>query len=154
MTKNNKIAGLILLAFFGIALYMAGSFPTQSSYFPKFICILGMLLSAILIISAFIKEKKGKGEAAKPLSPKAWKMIGIMTGLIILYALGIKTIGFAVSTFIYIVITGLILYPEKITKDNKKPVIIVVAAALILSVLITVVFKYVLYVPLPSGLLI
>ena len=74
--------------------------------------------------------------------------------MIILYALGITTIGFAVSTFLYIVGTGLILYPEKITKENKKPVIIVVVAALVLSVLITVVFKNVLYVPLPSGLLI
>ena len=154
MTKNNKIAGGILLVFFAIALYMAGSFPTQSSYFPKFICILGIALSAVLIILAFVQEKKGNGETAKPLSPKAKKMIAIMTGLIILYALGITTIGFAVSTFLYIVGTGLILYPEKITKENKKPVIIVVVAALVLSVLITVVFKNVLYVPLPSGLLI
>ena len=114
MTKNNKIAGVILLAFFGIALYMASSFPTQSAYFPKV-------------------------------------MIAIMTALIIAYAIGITTLGFAVSTFLYIVVTGLILYPEKIT---KKPVIIVVAAALILSVAITVIFKNVLYVPLPSGLLI
>ena len=154
MTKNNKIAGVILLVFFAIALFMSGSFPTQSSYFPKLICILGIALSAVLIILAFVQEKKGNGEAAKPLSPKAKKMIAIMTGLIILYALGITTIGFAVSTFLYIVVTGLILYPEKITKENKKPVIIVVVAAMVLSVLITVVFKNVLYVPLPSGLLI
>ena len=151
MTKNNKIAGVILLAFFGIALYMASSFPTQSAYFPKVICILGILLSVILIVLAFVQEKNGKGGEAKPLSPKAKKMIAIMTALIIAYAIGITTLGFAVSTFLYIVVTGLILYPEKIT---KKPVIIVVAAALILSVAITVIFKNVLYVPLPSGLLI
>ena len=151
MTKNNKIAGVILLAFFGVALYMASKFPTQSAYFPKVIRILGILLSVILIVSAFVQEKNGKGGEAKALSAKAKKMIAIMTVLIIAYAVAITTLGFAVSTFLYIVVTGLILYPEKIT---KKPVIIVVAAALILSVAITVIFKNVLYVPLPSGLLI
>ena len=154
MTKNNKVAGGILLVFFAAALYMSRSFPAQSSYFPKFICILGIALSAVLIISAFVKEAKGKGEPAKTLTPKAKKMILIMTGLIVLYALGITTLGFAVSTFLYIVVTGLILYPEKITGENKKPVFIIVIAAFVLSALITVIFKNVLYVPLPSGILI
>jgi hypothetical protein len=154
MTKNNKIAGAVLLVFFAIALFMARSFPTQSSYFPTIICVLGILLSVILIVSAFVTEARGKGKPAKPLTSKAKKMIAIMTGLIVLYAIGMKTIGFAVSTFIYIVVSGLILYPEKITKENKKPILIVVLSALIVSVLITVVFKKILYVPLPSGLLI
>ena len=153
MKKNNIIAGLILLVFFAAALVMALSFPTESSYFPIFICGLGILLSLVLIISALVRGK-GSEEPVKKLSGKAKKMIAIMTGLIVLYAIGMTTIGFAVSTFIFIVVSGFILYPEKITKENKKPAIIIVTAALVVSVLITVIFKNVLYVPLPSGLLI
>ena len=37
---TTKIAGLILLALFSAGLFMAFSFPVQSSYFPKIICIL------------------------------------------------------------------------------------------------------------------
>lgn len=154
MAKKNKIAGLILCVIFAIALFMAFSFPNQSSYFPKIVCTLGLLLSLLLIGLAFSAEKKGTSEEVEPLSPKARKRIFLVSALIILYAIGINVLGFAVSTFIYMVINSVILYPEKLSKDNKKPMIIILVSALLVSVLITVVFKQFLYIPLPTGLLI
>ena len=149
MAKSNKIAGVILLAFFGAALYMALSFPTRSSYFPIIICSLGILLSLILIIRAFVSGNADK--TAVPLTPKAKKMIAVMGALILLYAAGITVLGFASSSFLYIVITGAILYPGKL---SIKPLSFIVVSALILSLVITLIFKQLLYVPLPSGLLI
>lgn len=152
MAKSNKIAGLILLALFSAGLFMAFSFPAQSSYFPKIICILGVLLSILLIALAFRGEKE-ETESAPALSAKARKMLVVMTALIILYALGITTLGFAVSTFLFMVGSGVILYPEKITKNNKRPLVLIVLSGLITAAAITVVFKVLLYVPLPSGIL-
>lgn len=152
MAKSNKIAGLILLALFSVGLFMTFSFPAQSSYFPKIICILGVLLSILLIALAFRGEKE-ETESAPTLSSKARKMLIVMTGLIILYALGITTLGFAVSTFLFMVVSGVILYPEKISKDNKRPLVLIVLSGLITAAAITVVFKMLLYVPLPSGIL-
>ena len=120
MAKKNRIAGLILCVIFAIALFMAFSFPNQSSYFPKIVCTLGLLLSLLLIGLAFSAEKKGTSEEVEPLSPKARKRIFLVSALIILYAIGITVLGFAVSTFIYMVINSVILYPEKLSKDNKK----------------------------------
>ncbi|MBQ7732479.1 MAG: tripartite tricarboxylate transporter TctB family protein [Synergistaceae bacterium] len=150
MAKSNKIAGLILLVFFGYALYMALSFPLRSSYFPIIICSLGIFLSLLLIIRAFISEARGTDKAAEPLTPKARKMIAVMGALILLYAAGINVLGFASSSFLYIVITGVILYPGQL---SLKPVSIIIISALVLSLAITIIFKQVLYVPLPSGLL-
>lgn len=149
--KSDKISGGILLAVFAAGVAMAMKFPTRSSYFPLIVCAAGALLSGILLIRAFGKNNK---ESIEPLTPKARKMIVIMSVLIILYALGINFIGFAVSTFVFIVVSGFVLCPEKISKENKKPAIIILGTALVVSVLITVVFKTVLYVPLPSGILI
>lgn len=149
MAKSNKIAGVILLAFFGAALYMALSFPTRSSYFPILICSLGILLSLVLIIRAFVSGRVD--ETAKPLTPRARKMIAVMGALILLYAAGITVLGFASSSFLYIVITGAILYPGKL---SAKSVSFIVVSALILSAAVTLIFKQLLYVPLPSGLLI
>ncbi len=154
MAKSDKIAGLILLALFSAGLFMAFSFPVQSSYFPKIICILGILLSILLVALAFRGDKEGESENTPVLSTKARKMLVVMTGLIILYALGITTLGFAVSTFLFMVVSGVILYPEKITKDNKRPLGLIVLSGLITAAAITVVFKMLLYVPLPSGILI
>lgn len=154
MAKSNKIAGLILLVLFSVGLFMASSFPAQSSYFPKIICVLGVLLSIIFLVSAFREEKKADAQKAPVLSPKARKMLVVMTALIILYALGITTLGFGASTFLFMLVSGVILYPEKITKESKRPLILIVCSALITAVAITVVFKMLLYVPLPSGILI
>ena len=151
MAKSDKIAGLILLALFSAGLFMAFSFPVQSSYFPKIICI---LLSILLVALAFRGDKEGESENTPVLSTKARKMLVVMTGLIILYALGITTLGFAVSTFLFMVVSGVILYPEKITKDNKRPLGLIVLSGLITAAAITVVFKMLLYVRLPSGILI
>ena len=154
MAKNNKIASLVLLALFGVGLYMAFSFPERSSYFPKIICTCGLILSAILLVKSIGEEKNGSSEKVEPLSPKARKMLVVMGSLIVLYAVGISTLGFGVSTFLFVAISGVILYPQKISKENPKPLILIVISALVTSVLITVVFKVLLYVPLPAGILI
>jgi len=154
MARNNKAAGVILIALFSAGLYMALSFPERSSYFPKIICITGILLSLILLVSAFVQGKKADAQRPDALSPKARKMVIIMGGLILLYAIGITALGFAVSSFLFIVVSGVILYPGKITAENKKPLLLIVVTALLVSVLITIIFKRLLYVPLPSGIMI
>ena len=135
MSKSDKIAGIILLAFFGYALIISS---------------LGIFLSLILIIRAFISGIRGKDKSFISLTTKARKMIAIMGVLILLYAVGITILGFAVSSFLYIVISGIILYPGKI---SLKPVSLIIVSAIVLSLAITLIFKQALYVPLPSGML-
>lgn len=151
MGKKDSAAGVILFLLFGWSFMQATSFPERSAAFPKVISIAGMLLSVILIVRSFVGKNKNADK--EMFNSKQKKMILLMTGLIILYAVLINFVGFVIATIVFILVSGFLLYPEKITADNKKPVIMIVACAFILTLLIWYVFKNLLYVPLPAGAL-
>lgn len=153
MAKSDKTAGVLLAALFGYGLYMAAGFPERSSYFPMFICIAGLALSMLLIAGAYIKEKKHKEEEPVQIAPAQKKKLVLMGIMIVLYAAGMGFIGFTVSTIVFMIAGSLMLYPGTITKENKKPLVVIVVSSAVISVLILVVFKRLLYVPLPSGVL-
>lgn len=154
MEKNDKTAGALLVLLFGCGLYMSGSFPERSAYFPQFICIVGLLLSVLLIVLAFVREKKGgkKADESK-IQPKQRKRLVLMGALIILYVIAMQVIGFTVSTVAFMIAGAVMLYPGDLAKEGRKPVLIITAASLVISVMILIIFKNLLYVPLPSGLL-
>jgi putative tricarboxylic transport membrane protein len=154
MAKNDKISGILLLTLFLAALCMALQFPKKSAYFPVIVCSLGVLLSAILIIRAFVQSINSKKDDAGKLSSRAKKMIALMSLLIVLYAVGMQVLGFCVSTFAFMLTASYMLYPGKIGKGNKKTTIIILASSIIVTVIVYVIFKTLLYVPLPSGILI
>lgn len=154
MERNDKTAGALLVVLFGIGLYMAASFPERSSYFPRFICIAGLFLSVLLIVSAFMREKKeSKKTDENKISPAQRKRLVLMGALIILYVIAMQVIGFTVSTVAFMIAGAVMLYPGSIAKEGKKPVIVITVSSLVISVLILIIFKNLLYVPLPSGLL-
>ncbi len=149
MAKGNKIAGVILLAIFGIAFKMALGFPDRAMYFPVFVTGLGIFLSVLLVIDGFVaKEDSEKKEV---LSARGKKMVVIMLAAMIAYAIGMQYIGFCVSTLTFLVVTMVINFPGK---ASKKDIINIVIVSVAVTLIIYVVFKKMLYVPLPQGFLI
>lgn len=154
MAKSDKTAGILLVILFGCGLFMSTAFPERASYFPQFICIVGLLLSVLLIVMAFMKEKRGqKEDTESKISPTQRKRLLLMAFMIIVYAVAVEFVGFTVSSILFMVAASWMLYPGKISKENKKPAIIILIASVVISVAIYIVFKNLLYVPLPSGLL-
>ena len=142
MTKGDKTAGILLVALFGYGMYMATTFPDRSAYFPMFICGAGLLLSVLLIVSAFVKEKSGKsGEEKEKMQPEQRKRLLLMGILIIAYAAAIGAIGFTVSTIVFMMAASVLLYPGKLTKEDKKPILIIVISSVVISLLIFVIFN-------------
>jgi len=154
MAKNDKLSGGALLALFTYAFITAMGFPQKSAYFPLIISVLGMVLSIILIIRGYVQGKRGTATTGEKLSLKARKMILFMSIAIILYAVAISELGFCVSTFLFLVVASWVLYPGKISRENSKPAILIIAVSLVVTILVFVVFKMLLYVPLPSGIFI
>lgn len=149
MAKGNKIAGVILLAIFGIAFKMALGFPDRAMYFPVFVTGLGIFLSVLLVIDGFVaKEDSEKKEV---LLARGKKMVVIMLAAMIAYAIGMQYIGFCVSTLTFLVVTMVINFPGK---ASKKDIINIVIVSVAVTLIIYVVFKKMLYVPLPQGFLI
>lgn len=152
MAKKDRASGILLLLMFAAALVQAFSFPKQSAVFPRLISMAGIALCAVLLIRSF----RGKDEAedkGKQLSDGQKRTVIIMTALIILYSIGMAFFGFMVSTLLFIIVSGWLLYPGKISAENKKPAIFIVASAIIITLLIWYVFKNLLYVPLPGGMI-
>ena len=140
MAKSDKTAGVLLMVLFGCGLFMSTAFPERSAYFPRFICIVGLFLSILLLIGAIRKEKKGQdADVPSTITPAQRKRLLIMGVMIILYAVGVAYIGFTVSSIVFMTAASWLLYPGKISKDNRRPAVVIVNL---------------LYVPLPSGLLI
>ena len=136
MAKGNKIAGVILLAIFGIAFKMALGFPDRAMYFPVFVTGLGIFLSVLLVIDGFVaKEDSEKKEV---LSARGKKMVVIMLAAMIAYAIGMQYIGFCVSTLTFLVVTMVINFPGK---ASKKDIINIVIVSVAVTLIIYVVFK-------------
>lgn len=149
MAKSNKIAGTILLIFFGWAFKMAISFPPRAMYFPVFVTGTGIFLSILLIADGFLKKKKEEGEQ-EALSSQGQKMAVIMLASMVLYVIGMQVIGFCVSTLVFLIGSMFINYPGK---ADKKTAVKIIVVSVVITVLIYLVFKMLLYVPLPKGFL-
>ena len=78
-------------------------------------------------------------------------MVVIMLAAMIAYAIGMQYIGFCVSTLTFLVVTMVINFPGK---ASKKDIINIVIVSVAVTLIIYVVFKKMLYVPLPQGFLI
>ncbi len=152
MAKKDRVSGILLFIMFAAAFVQSLGFPKQSAYFPRLICAAGMALCAILVVRSLREKTEGNEEEDQQTEKQKW-IIAVMTGLIVLYSIGMNVIGFVAATVLFIIVSGWILYPGKISMENKKPAAFIFASAVVLTLLIWYVFKNLLFVPLPTGLI-
>lgn len=150
MAKSNKIAGTILLLFFGWAFKMALAFPPRAMYFPVFVTGVGIVLSLTLVISGFVGKKAEQGEM-EVIEKQGKKMTVLMLVSMIFYVMGMQIIGFCTATLIFLIVSMVMNYPGK---ADRKSMIKIMVVSVTVTVLIYFVFKKLLYVPLPQGFLI
>ena len=153
MAKKDRASGILLLLMFAAALVQSLSFPKQSAVFPRLISMAGIVLCAILVLRSFRGENAEGEKKGKQLSDDQKKTVIVMTTLIIAYSIGMAVLGFVVSTLLFIIVSGWFLYPGKISAENRKPAVFIIASAVIITMLIWYVFKNLLYVPLPGGMI-
>ena len=122
--KRNDLISGIFLAIFGIAIYICTPMLVKTKglgdvsgaiLFPRFLGVALIIVSAALIIESAIAlsglKKQNISETAEKISfqeaiKKEWK-VAVLMGLMILYLLAFKTIGFMISSC---VITALVLF--------------------------------------------
>lgn len=152
MKKKDLYSGAFLCILFAAAFIMALEFPAKSREFPIFITVFGFVLSVVLLIRGIVSAKKETSAAEQqPASSKSKKNIFFTFLSLVVYAVLIPRLGFCVSTFLYLIASMLVLYPEKKT---TKTYVVIFAISAIFVVFLYVVFKVLLYVPLPKGLLV
>lgn len=151
MKKKDLYSGAFLCILFAAAFVMALGFPAKSKEFPIFITAFGFILSAILLIRGIfnVKKEANRDSDRKLTLTKSKKNILFTFLALIVYSVLIPRLGFCASTFLYLAGEMIYLYPGKKTAKNY---IIIFAISAIFDIFLYVVFKVLLYVPLPKGI--
>ncbi len=162
MFKKYKdvILGLALI-FLGSGLYIL-SFGIKSvalnlikaDFFPRLIAGLFVILGAILLVTGLKKSRSYVEPTEKELP--FWKNDGTISmletlALIALYVLLMKSVGFVIMTFVYLVAQMYVLTPKD--KRTKKNLLLFIVISLIASFGIYLLFVRAFYLILPAGIL-
>ena len=145
--KNILVSGLFLVfgafVFFeslGIKHMMKND--VGSAFFPRVISIAIMAVAAIRLVLA-LREKEGQAKASKADMKGGWETI-LLVGA---YVLAFNSVGFLISTAIYLFLQMLVLTPA-----DKRSIPLLGAVSLITPVFIYVLFVYIIHTPLPKGI--
>ncbi|WP_209125065.1 tripartite tricarboxylate transporter TctB family protein [Alkalihalobacillus sp. BA299] len=143
MVKTNKILAIIFIVFATFTLLWSLRFPEGSVFWPRLFSIVLILLAIGLFIDT-VKKPEREGTSEAPISAYEYKILALITGTIIIYMFLLNIIGFSILTIF--LIGGLLWYLGY--RYIKKVLLI----SIITSVVITIIFQFLLNVPLPQGL--
>jgi len=144
--KKNLVTGLAAAAVAVFAFVLTFDMPGTAPMFPRIASAALFLLGVLLSVTSLISMKRGSPTGEEPFDPSALVKPAVFTAMILLYVLGIRFIGFYVTT-----LPVLILYMRLLGIRSLKPLLITAAAVMALLYLV---FSVGLHVPLPRGILI
>ena len=151
MAKRNCISSLFFAAVFGYFLYQCGFLKVSAAYWPRLICTAGLGLSALecpLSALRWGRERESQKSLA-PLSPRQAGRFALTAGVMVLWILGLKTVGFLVSSVAAMSVLSCLF---EMTRDRKHLVRNVLVCAAV-GILFYAVFSY-LGIRFPKALLI
>ncbi len=145
---KDKISMLMIALFFAVTFVYSGKYPKDIVLYPKLICELGIGLSVLEVLKICLLERKEKAyEQIASVSVKDLiKVLIVFAGLVV-YAVMIPFLGYVVSTILYMAAVSF-----WINRTQKKYTYLVIAVCM--AIVLYVVFKIVLKIPLPAGILI
>lgn len=149
MNKRNFISSLLILVFFLFFYVYSSSSNTGASYWPKLICVVGMVFSALNAAIAGIQWRKQKNQgSAFPLSLPQFKRFSLLLCIAAAWIVFISYTGYLATS---ILATGVIVLVFEPVKDKRH---------IIRDVVVTLIFSFVIYqlfallgVHFPKGLL-
>lgn len=140
-----SIGALIIVAIF---MYYTKDIVAPAHIYPRCILIAMAVLAVILMLMTF-KEDKEDSQAVKPFATVNNKRVWTIIISTAIYLVATVTIGFYVSTFIYLLVL-MLGFSEKRT---TKTVVSVVLTSFVVTAIIFAGFWTFLQVPTPVGLL-
>lgn len=114
-----------------------------SAFFPKVISVAMMGVAVIRLVMA-LREPEGEKEAAKDSDAKG----GWLTILLIMaYVLVFNSVGFLISTVVYLFLQMLVLTPAE-----KRKIPVLATISIVAPLVIYTLFVYAINTPLPKGI--
>jgi len=146
MAWKDRLAGIVILIFSGVTIYLAFKLPMGKAGKPG-PGIFPLLLSVVigfLALFLFLRTLQSKGEFGVEEIPTNKRGLVYLLGDLFLYAFLLRPIGFLISTWIFLILLNPII---------KKKWIAVVLGSLFISAIFFFSFNYLLKVELPMGIL-
>ena len=131
------ISGLLLIASLFL-LKIASGFPETTALFPKLILYSILALCVLVIIESF---KKSVNKEDKKVNKTAYKNAFTMYGLVVVYFILLKPLGFIISTLLFCMAGSWFLGSKSLFKN--------LAAGLAFNIIVYLAFVKFLNVPIP-----
>ena len=160
MKKGDILGNAILVSFFlfmlldSLKLHEVRRFGEMGSgFWPTLILSMAILLSALLLISSFLKSRKKKGKKEPESSPSSeeiairkrqGKIVAFCATVTLVYIFVMQGIGFALATLLYVLVFILVL------GERRKWVLIV--SPVVVTALVLVIFSKFIAIPFPKGI--
>ncbi len=159
MTKKklDVVAGISLFAIAGLLFIAAGFMPTReggiaalnTGFYPRILAIILAVLSVLMVLETSRKESAGQKEGSWWTTRHALFMFVLTLVLLILYPFVMKIFGFATASYLFIATLTWMLSD----REHKNPIKILLTSLGITGI-IYVIFKMILAIPFPQGILI
>ena len=158
MTRKRMdiISAISLLASSGLLFIGAAMMPTRkggalvlnTGFYPQMLAIILAVLSVLLLFEA--SRRPDRNEAADKLweSSKAFVLFLQTVAMLVVFPILMRVLGFAVTVLLF---TTVLVWLLSAREDRRVKVILPVSLGI--SVVVYVVFKIVLAIPFPSGIL-
>lgn len=133
MQKKNCVTSVICALVFLFFLFQCNSLSETAAYWPRMICIVGLVLAGLEIATEGYKWSKTAGEQEKlfPLNGDQTKRGAILLGLLVLWIAGLTTLGFLVSSVIALSAIAIVFDPDKSKKNILRDIIVCVIFGII-----------------------
>jgi hypothetical protein len=159
MTKKNMdiLVGIIFFALAGFLYIVAGQMPTRdggiaalnTGFYPRMLSILLGILSISMVVGAV--RKQGEGDKAQTwwATKSALIMFLVTFVLLVAYPFVMRYLGFATASFIFIACMTWML-----SGNENRNLFFMFGITVVLTSVVYIIFKMVLAIPFPRGLLI
>lgn len=158
MTEKKKdfVSSIVVLGFAGILYQAASGLPTRNSvskvlntgFYPQLLAIILAGLSVLLLISSLTKKATDKDSDGFFKNRGALSLFLLTLFLLVLFPLGMEALGFIVTCFIFVLIMVLLL-----SGKEQRNIVASIIVALGITLLTYGVFKSLLGIPFPTGIL-
>jgi putative tricarboxylic transport membrane protein len=153
MGREDSYVAIFLLVFCGLAYGVSYPYPHASAYFPHIIILLLAIMSGALLAKSILEGRKEKiaGDRTTGVKgPSFWKRESIrkvilMLAVFIFYLLVMSSIGFYLTTLVYL--------PVMIWLLGVRKIKVVAFSTVFVLIFIYLVFSAFLKVPIPEGIL-
>ena len=140
MQKRNCITALICAAIFIFFLIQSQMLSDTAAYWPSIICSVGLTLSCLEVLLEGIKWRRAAGNQEKffPLTWEQTKHGLVVLGILILWVIGLSTIGFLVCSLAALCAIAVCFDPHKTKKNILRDIVV----CLVIGIIVYVMFGY------------